>query len=82
VEHGTVKWVHAKSGMTGIALDDGSHVLIEPIGASGPPVGARLTGDMRSFGEVALRCSESDKTWAGFVLAYDLSEDAIALAMR
>lgn len=81
MEHGTVKWVHAKSGMTGIALDDGSCVLIEPMGASGPAVGARLTGDMRSFGEVALRCSESGKTWMGFVLAYDLSEDAIALAM-
>lgn len=39
-------------------------------------------GILRAFGEAVLKDTSSKATWSVFVLAYDLSEEAVLQAMR
>lgn len=74
---GTVKWISAKNGVIVIAVEDGTHVLAEPLGAETLHMGAQVTGNMHSVGEVTLKQVNSKLLWRGFILAYDLSESAV-----
>ena len=45
-------------------------------------IGAKLKGDMRAFGETDLHALGSDLVLNVFVIAYELSKEAVEQALR
>ena len=82
LETGTVRFANAGKGPIGIELADSTYVLAEQLQAGVLAPGTQLQGDLRNFGEALLRDAASDAQWPVFVIAYDLSKEAVMLALR
>lgn len=80
-DRGTIVALDARAGVVGFKLDDGSHVLAEQLSAGELHQGQVLEGRMRTVGIEPLSDPQSGIAEDFFVLAYDLSLEAIQDAL-
>ena len=76
-DRGVIVALNPRTGVVGLRLQDGSHVLADQLGAGALHEGQVLDGNMHTVGVESLRDAQSGATEDFFVLAYDLSLEAI-----
>jgi len=76
-DRGIIVALNAGTGVVGFRLEDGSHVLADQLGAGALHEGQVLEGRMHTVGIETLTDSQTGATEDFFVLAYDLSLEAI-----
>jgi len=80
-DQGSIVALDTKAGVVGFKLNDGTHVLAEQMSAGELHQGQVLEGRMRTVGIEPLRDPQSGNVEDFFVLAYDLSLEAIQDAL-
>ena len=72
----------AKSGLLAVELNPESYVLAEHIHGDGVETGQSLNGEMDVFGEAEWTRTDTGAPITVFVQAYDISKEAVELALR
>ncbi len=82
IAQGKVIAFNRQSGLLGVELNAHSYVLAEHLQGDSLAPGQSLSGEMDSFGEEEWMNADTQQKITVFVQAYDISQEAVELAMR
>jgi hypothetical protein len=76
-QQGTVALIDAPTGRFALRVDDGSYILAEQLDVQPLQVGNSLAGEMASVGTGTFTDVRTAAEYGVFILAYDLSREAV-----
>ena len=76
-QQGTVSLIDARTGRFALRVEDGSYILAEQLDVEPLQVGNSLTGEMAAVGTETLVDVDTAAKHGVFILAYNLSLDAV-----